>query len=117
MPETGVMTSELLERLYMEQKEGTSGFKEGENGVVVTSITEVPEILSGIVKEYIESDVNDTRVFLLGENRWEDSSRLKNRNKQDNSQTDSKGVVMTRCITCCGIGHLQCSGMLSFSSS
>ncbi|KAI3706239.1 hypothetical protein L6452_23844 [Arctium lappa] len=107
VPETGVMTAELLERLYMEQKEGTSGFKEGANGVAVTSVTEVPEILSRIVKEYVEPDVYDNRVFLLGENRWEDSSRLKNRNKQD-SQTDSKGVVTKRCITCCGIGHLQC---------
>lgn len=111
VPETGVMTAELLERLYMEQKEGTSGFKEGENGVVVTSVAEVPEILSRIVKEYVEPDVSDNRVFLLGENRWEDSSRLKNRNKQDGqrSQTDSEGVVTKRCITCCGIGHLQCA--------
>ncbi|KAJ9555496.1 hypothetical protein OSB04_010110 [Centaurea solstitialis] len=107
VPETGVMTSELLERLYMDPKEGDSGFKEGENGVAVTPVTKVPEVLSGTVKEYVESDVYDTRVFLLGENRWEDSSRLKFRNKQD-SQTDSKGVETKRCMTCCGVGHLQC---------
>lgn len=110
VPETGMVTAELLERLYMEQKDEDTSFKEGGNGVVVASITPVPEIPSRIVKEYKEPD---HRVFLLGENRWEDSSRLTNQNKQggqsqSQSQIDSKGVVTTRCITCRGEGHLLC---------
>ncbi|KAL4591110.1 hypothetical protein LXL04_004059 [Taraxacum kok-saghyz] len=108
VPETGMMTPELLERLYMGQKDGNSGFKEGGNGVAVTSVTPVPESPPRVVRDYKDSD---HRVYLLGENRWEDSSRLTNRNNPDSqtqSQTNSKGVVTTRCITCGGQGRLTC---------
>ncbi|KVH90965.1 hypothetical protein Ccrd_007015 [Cynara cardunculus var. scolymus] len=80
---------------------------EGENGVAVTSVTQVPEILSRVVKEYVEPDVYDNRVFLLGENRWEDSSRLKNRNKQDSQFLEWVGED-TKCPYCEGIGHSIC---------
>ncbi|XP_023763572.1 protein disulfide isomerase pTAC5, chloroplastic [Lactuca sativa] len=100
VPETGIMTAELLERLYMDQKDESSGFKESGNGVVVASITPVPETPSRTVNEYTESE---HRVFLLGENRWEDSSRLTNKNN-----INSKGVLTSKCITCNGEGHLLC---------
>nr|GEZ77613.1 plastid transcriptionally active 5 [Tanacetum cinerariifolium] len=101
VPETGVMTVELLERLFMD-----SGFKESANGAAATSVTEVPEIPMETVKEDPKAYVSDDRVYLLGENRYEDSSRLKNRNSL--TQTSSKGVVTTKCITCRGEGRLLC---------
>nr|GEW76813.1 plastid transcriptionally active 5 [Tanacetum cinerariifolium] len=101
VPETGVMTVELLERLFMD-----SGFKESANGAAATSVTEVPEIPMETVKEDPKAYVSDDRVYLLGENRYEDSSRLKNLNSL--TQTSSKGVVTTKCITCRGEGRLLC---------
>nr|XP_043612884.1 protein disulfide isomerase pTAC5, chloroplastic-like [Erigeron canadensis] len=108
VPETGVMTAELLERLFMEQQDKTSSSMEGANGTAATSVTKAPEIPSSFVKEDPEPYESDNRVYLLGENRWEDASRLKNRNGQNQTQTDSKGVVTTKCITCRGVGHLLC---------
>ncbi|XP_071713329.1 protein disulfide isomerase pTAC5, chloroplastic [Rutidosis leptorrhynchoides] len=106
VPETGVMTVELLERLIGDEQEETSGSKEEGNGVAATSVTKIPDIPSETVNEDPKAYVSDNRVFLLGENRYEDSSRLKNRNSQN--QTDSKGVVTTKCITCRGEGRLLC---------
>ncbi|KAI3823006.1 hypothetical protein L1987_10609 [Smallanthus sonchifolius] len=106
VPETGIMTAELLERLFIDQQDRTSGFKEGANGVAANSVTETPEIPLRVVKEVPEPEASEHRVFLLGENRWEDSSRLKNRNSQ--SQPNIKGVVKTKCITCRGEGRLLC---------
>lgn len=70
----------------------------------MASITPVPETPSRTVNEYTESE---HRVFLLGENRWEDSSRLTNKNNMN-----SKGVLTSKCITCNGEGHLLCEGAL-----
>ncbi|XP_076922350.1 protein disulfide isomerase pTAC5, chloroplastic-like [Bidens hawaiensis] len=100
MPETGIMTAELLERLFIDQQGKSSAIKKGSNGVAAT---QTPEIPLRVVKE---PDPNEHRVFLLGENRWEDSSRLKNRSSQ--SQPNSKGIVKTKCITCRGEGLLLC---------
>ncbi|KAA8548431.1 hypothetical protein F0562_000115 [Nyssa sinensis] len=97
-PQDGIMTAELLERLYMEQQIGNSGLtinadpkkydatipQEGANGVAVASVTEISEIQQKIVKEEGITEVEEShrRVFLLGENRWEEPSRLTARNKQ-----------------------------------
>ncbi|KAJ0818357.1 putative Heat shock protein DnaJ, cysteine-rich domain superfamily [Helianthus annuus] len=105
VPETGIVTAELLERLLIDQQDRTSGFK-GANGVAANSIAQTPEVPLKIVKEVPENEVSDNRVFLLGENRYEDSSRLKNKSSQ--SQPNNKGVVTTKCITCRGEGRLLC---------
>ncbi|KAD4384147.1 hypothetical protein E3N88_24315 [Mikania micrantha] len=113
VPETGIMTTELLERLFIDQQDLPSGFKEGTNGVAANFVTQTPETPLRIVKEVPKSEVSEHRVFLLGENRWEDSSRLKNRNSQ--SQTNIKGAMKTKCITCRGEGRLLCLGTVSYS--
>ncbi|KAL1192900.1 Protein disulfide isomerase pTAC5 [Cardamine amara subsp. amara] len=114
--EDGVMTVELLESLFMDEedietdKDEASTMKQEEagNGAVFTSVTQVSEKQQSIVKEQSdrEVDVTQNRVFLLGENRWEDPSRLIGRNKPvDRSKsTDTK----TKCITCRGEGRLMC---------
>ncbi|BBH09527.1 plastid transcriptionally active 5, partial [Prunus dulcis] len=52
-------------------------WQEDTNGAAVTSATEISEVQQTLVKEGVtEVEVSEHRVFLLGENRWEDSSRL-----------------------------------------
>lgn len=84
--------------------------KEAGNGAVFTSVTQVPEKKQSIIKDQSdrEVDVTQNRVFLLGENRWEDPSRLIGRNKpvDKSKSTDTK----MRCITCRGEGRLMCLG-------
>lgn len=48
------------------------------------------------------------RVFLLGENRWEDPSRLIAKNELDRSNKIELGT--TKCIACRGEGRLLCTG-------
>ncbi|AEE83311.1 plastid transcriptionally active 5 [Arabidopsis thaliana] len=113
--EDGVMTAELLQRLFMDEdvetdKDEASTMKKEEagNGAVFTSVTQVPEKKQSIVKDQSdrEVDVTQNRVFLLGENRWEDPSRLIGRNKPvDRSESTN---TKTRCITCRGEGRLMC---------
>ncbi|ANM66500.1 plastid transcriptionally active 5 [Arabidopsis thaliana] len=115
--EDGVMTAELLQRLFMDEdvetdKDEASTMKKEEagNGAVFTSVTQVPEKKQSIVKDQSdrEVDVTQNRVFLLGENRWEDPSRLIGRNKPvDRSESTN---TKTRCITCRGEGRLMCLG-------
>ncbi|CAN8232275.1 unnamed protein product [Cochlearia groenlandica] len=119
VPEDGVMTSELLQRLFMDQITGddfetnkaeASPMKKEEagNGAVFTSATQVSEKRQTIIKDQgnRDNEVSQHRVFLLGENRWEDPSRLTERNKPiDKSKSkDAK----PRCITCRGEGRLMC---------
>ncbi|GER53736.1 plastid transcriptionally active 5 [Striga asiatica] len=87
--EDGIMTSELLETLFGTSGSGmnrTSNHKAGDadkgvNGAPVTSITntsEVQEVQKTVVTDegINEFKVSEHRVFLLGENRWEEPSRL-----------------------------------------
>ncbi|RID65515.1 hypothetical protein BRARA_D00704 [Brassica rapa] len=105
--EDGVMTEELLQMLFMDQvinedvkteKVETSTMKqetkEAGNGAVKTQ--------QSIMKDQGNrgNEVSQHRVFLLGENRWEDPSRL---NKPSKS-TDTR----RKCITCRGEGRLMC---------
>lgn len=55
-------------------------------------------------------EVSHHRVFLLGENRWEEPSRLKGNKKE--SETKTTGT--TKCLTCRGEGRLLCTGMYFF---
>ncbi|XP_058182263.1 protein disulfide isomerase pTAC5, chloroplastic [Rhododendron vialii] len=121
-PEDGIMTAELQERLYMEHQLGSSGLavntipkgigmaglpKEAANGAAFASITEISEIQKTIVEEGVaDVEVSEHRVFLLGENRWEEPSRLTGRNKQGGTiSKDSK----TKCLTCRGEGRVLCT--------
>nr|APA20112.1 putative type 1 membrane protein [Populus tomentosa] len=121
--EDGIMTTELLKRLYMEQhidapissisetQKGsaqTVPAEEGADGAAVTSVTEIPEIHQKVVKEEVtEVEVSHHRVFLLGENRWEEPSRLNGRKKQvSGSKTKDSSK---QCLTCRGEGRLLCT--------
>lgn len=120
--EDGIMTSELLESLCMEHRvEDTDtnmnadqkGIiqtippKEGTNGAPIASITEISEIKQTVVKEgATEVDLSERRVFLLGENRWEEPSRLAGRGNQDAGSKAKKAT--TQCLTCRGEGRLMC---------
>ncbi|KAI4338298.1 hypothetical protein L6164_016640 [Bauhinia variegata] len=117
--EDGIMTAELLERLYMEVRIKDSGDanlkessdtvlpKESNNGAAVASVTEISEVQQTVVEGSDgEAEVSHHRVFLLGENRWEDSSRLVANKRADASK--NKGAT-TKCLQCRGEGRLLCT--------
>ncbi|KAG6667757.1 hypothetical protein I3843_01G113700 [Carya illinoinensis] len=121
--EDGIMTAELLERLFTEQQivgarsnidadqKGSNvsvSPKVGANGAP-DAITEVSEFQQKVVNEesVTEVEVSQHRVFLLGENRWEEPSRIAGRNKQVGN-TKTKDAT-TKCLTCRGEGRLLCS--------
>lgn len=70
-------------------------------------MTEISEVKQIVLKEDA-ADVDESyhRVFLLGENRWEEPSRL---NKNKGSETNTTGTA-TKCLTCRGEGRLLCTG-------
>ncbi|KAK7343977.1 hypothetical protein VNO77_13144 [Canavalia gladiata] len=117
-PEDGIMTSELLERLYLEIRSRNTGDatedkkstilpKEGENGAAVASVTEISEIQQKVVvKSDKETEVSHRGVFLLGENRWEEPSRLAASDGVDRSKYKD---VTTKCLQCRGEGRLLCT--------
>ncbi|CAM0903811.1 unnamed protein product [Alopecurus aequalis] len=98
--EDGLMTSELLERLFTGHI-GEDMKKEGINGALVPPVPETPEIQPAVVKE----DFNKHKVYLLGENRWEDASRLI---KKNNPVSGATTASTKQCITCRGEGRLMC---------
>lgn len=61
--------------------------------------------MEGGVKEV---EVSQQRVFLLGENRWEEPSRMAGRVKKD-GENKTNGTT-TKCLTCRGEGRLMCTG-------
>ncbi|KAG1361848.1 protein disulfide isomerase pTAC5, chloroplastic [Cocos nucifera] len=106
-PEDGIMTAELLERLFMVQRVGDSSLKDGANGAAAASVTEIAEIQQTVVKEHgDEVQISQQKVFLLGENRWEEPSRLVDGNKPISR---SKGVSTIKCLSCRGEGRLMCT--------
>ncbi|KAM3708500.1 hypothetical protein ACJW31_02G101500 [Castanea mollissima] len=129
-PEDGIMTAELLERLYVEQQiigagsnvdadqKGstlTASPMEGANGAPVASIMDISEVKQTVVNEesVTEVEVSQHRVFLLGENRWEEPSRLVGRNKPfGNSKTKD---TITKCLTCRGEGRLMCTEVTNWT--
>ncbi|KAJ8755285.1 hypothetical protein K2173_019083 [Erythroxylum novogranatense] len=118
--EDGIMTAELLERLFLEQQMKTTGpkisenvtdpQKESANGTAVSSVKEISEIRQKVVKEdgISETGVSQHRVFLIGENRWEQPSRLVNRDKTPGGNKASPSTA--KCLTCRGEGRLMCVG-------
>ncbi|KAK0607840.1 hypothetical protein LWI29_021390 [Acer saccharum] len=120
--EDGIMTAELLERLYMKQKFEDGGTnlsadqeakttavpQGGMNGAAVASVTEISEMQQRVIKEGVtEVEVSQHRVFLLGENRWEDPSRLAGRDQNVVDSETKNGT--TKCLACRGEGRLMCS--------
>ncbi|KAK2643928.1 hypothetical protein Ddye_019123 [Dipteronia dyeriana] len=120
--EDGIMTAELLERLYMKQQFEDGGTKlsadqeatttavpqEGMNGAAVASVTEISEMQKRVIKKDVtEVEVSQHRVFLLGENRWEDPSRLTGRDQKVVDSETKNGT--TKCLACHGEGRLMCS--------
>lgn len=115
--EDGIMTSELLEKLYMvqnidrvkenpKQPDDTEA-KSSANGAPIASIMEIEEVQQTIVKEdgVSETEVSHHRVYLLGENRWEEPSRLSTSKKPAETTSDSTTM---KCLTCRGEGRLLC---------
>lgn len=99
--EDGLMTSELLEMLFTGRTEDDLK-KEGVNGALVPPVTETAEVQQPVVEKI---DYNKHRVYLLGENRWEDQSRL---TKKDKPVGGSTAASTKQCITCRGEGRLLC---------
>ncbi|CAL5026460.1 unnamed protein product [Urochloa decumbens] len=102
--EDGVMTSELLERLFSGKTGEDGKTKDGINGAAVPAVTGIAEVRQTVVTENGVSGVgvSEHRVFLLGENRWEDPSRLTQK-KEPLSSASTK-----TCISCRGEGRLMC---------
>ncbi|KAF8019169.1 hypothetical protein BT93_H3914 [Corymbia citriodora subsp. variegata] len=99
--EDGIMTVELLERLYFREVDGA-------NGAAALSVTEMSEIQQTVVKQSdSEVEVSQHRVFLLGENRWEEPRRLDGRNRQ--ASESKSGNTTTKCLACRGEGRIMCT--------
>ncbi|CAL8137748.1 unnamed protein product [Prunus armeniaca] len=103
--------SEPLHRLkHSNSSNGCVGYVvwEDTNGAAVTSGTEISEVQQTLVKEGVTKvEVSKHLVFLLGENRWKDSSRLSRNQKKVG---ESKKVnTTTRCVTCRGECRLLCA--------
>ncbi|KAL0414101.1 UNVERIFIED_CONTAM: protein disulfide isomerase pTAC5, chloroplastic [Sesamum radiatum] len=79
------------------------------NGVPVGAITEISEVEQTVVTEegVAKVEVSQHRVFLLGENRWEEPSRLSGNSKRTVTKSTS-GNVATKCLSCRGEGRLLC---------
>ncbi|BAF15220.1 protein disulfide isomerase pTAC5, chloroplastic [Oryza sativa Japonica Group] len=105
--ESGIMTSDLLDMLFTGQVGQDVKTKDGINGAAIPSITEIAEIQQTVVKGNGVSGVglSENRVFLIGENRWEDPSRLTQKNKPISSATNAS---TKKCISCRGEGRLMC---------
>lgn len=72
-------------------------------------MTDISEVQQNVVKSDMGTDVSDRRVFLLGENRWEEPSRLIASDRVDRSKNKN---ATTKCLQCRGEGRLLCTGML-----
>ncbi|KAK3027905.1 hypothetical protein RJ639_040282 [Escallonia herrerae] len=81
--------------------------KQGANGAV-DSITGIfqQKVVDGVAK----AELSSNRVFLLGENRWEDPSRLTSLKKPVSGVAGANSMgAATKCVTCRGEGRLLCT--------
>ncbi|CAN0875517.1 Protein disulfide isomerase pTAC5, chloroplastic [Linum grandiflorum] len=113
VPEDGIMSTELLERLYKSTRTDAvtptdKKRDEDGNGAAVPSVTEISDMQKKVVKEEggREAGMSKHRVFLLGENRWEEPSRLVGKSKEGNVNMVRK---VTKCLTCRDEGRLMCT--------
>lgn len=81
--------------------------QDGTNGAAVPAVTGIAEVRkTGVAENGVSGvGVSEHRVFLLGENRWEDPTRL-----TQNKKTASTGTSASTktCISCRGEGRLMC---------
>ncbi|EPS58648.1 hypothetical protein M569_16164 [Genlisea aurea] len=118
-PEDGVMTADLLDGLFasvaakhIPQASEASTIKTT-NGAAAGATTEISKLHhriatteeSAVEEEEEEEASQHHRVFLLGENRWEEPSRLR---KATPAKTVVTGRVVTKCPSCRGEGRLLC---------
>lgn len=102
--EDGMMTPELLEQLYSSQEIQSSKPKGEGNGV----LTNVKEVQQTVVKKVpADAEVPENRVFLLGENRWEEPSRLNRGTDKSGSGVKAQSSA-PKCLLCRGEGRLLC---------
>lgn len=112
--EDGIMTIELLDQLYASQQLKSSSSstlptnadipKDEANGASI-SVREVQQTV--VKKGPTDVDISEHRVFLLGENRWEEPSRLNKGN--DKLKSGVKGQSPApKCLVCRGEGRLLC---------
>ncbi|OVA09286.1 Peptidoglycan binding-like [Macleaya cordata] len=100
--EDGIMTEELLERLFVVMPD-----EDHANGATIASMTETSEFQQTVKESsFTEVEASHNRVFLLGENRWEEPSRLTGRNKLVGSS--KMEVATTKCLVCRGEGRVLC---------
>ncbi|KAH6770199.1 plastid transcriptionally active 5 [Perilla frutescens var. hirtella] len=109
-PEDGIMTADLLARLFgspdsvtKHEEHKSTDPEKGANGAPVN------EVQQTIVTEESVKEVDESqhRVFLLGENRWEDPSRLSRGSKKTTGKNKSENAT-TKCRSCGGEGRLLC---------
>ncbi|CAL8137788.1 unnamed protein product [Prunus armeniaca] len=97
--------SEPLHRLkHSNSSNGCVGYVvwEDTNGAAVTSGTEISEVQQTLVKEGVTKvEVSKHLVFLLGENRWKDSSRLSRNQKNSISCLSPVLVTIFKFINHC----------------
>lgn len=112
--EDGMMTEELLARLLGEEMPGTRvgkgltnstsvppSEKEGINGLAhVPFVAKVAEIQQSIKSDPEGVEISDRRVYLLGENRWEEPQRLVDQRR---------GTKVSMCFSCKGVGNILCT--------
>lgn len=70
-------------------------------------MTEISEVQQTVVRNGDTEDVSHHRVFLLGENRWEEPSRLRTTKGADRVKNKD---ATTKCLQCRGEGRLLCTG-------
>lgn len=90
--QNGIMSPELLQKLF--------------DGPQKTSPPEGTKVERKVIREEYEvreMEVSRPRVFLLGENRWEEPGRVASKN----GPVGEKAV--SRCLTCRGEGRLMCT--------
>ncbi|KAL2927257.1 Protein disulfide isomerase pTAC5 chloroplastic, partial [Bienertia sinuspersici] len=113
--EDGVMTVELLERLYASQQTKSSSpptpsvndgamKKDEANGAPINVKDDQQTVVK---KEPTDTGISENRVFLLGENRWEDSSRITKGNDKLGTGVKAQSSA-PKCLVCRGEGRLLC---------
>ncbi|KAK2978826.1 hypothetical protein RJ640_024809 [Escallonia rubra] len=81
----------------------------GANGAA-DSITGISDFQQKVVDDVAKAALSSNRVFLLGENRWEDPSRLTSLKKPVGGPAGTNSTsAATKCVTCRGEGRLLCT--------
>lgn len=83
------------------------------NGVPqVASVSKIAGTQQSLIKDFgsAKDNVTKNRVFLLGENRWEEPSRLVKSVQSGNERNPTS--TSAKCLTCRGEKRLMCVGMI-----